>query len=146
MALSAKIAAHELGHLVGLLHQDSFGPIGYGPHAPPGGGSYNPDYPGPAAGFAQQDAAHREWQPADEDRVPLRDVQLSEQFRAHDGALAAQQLVRIGHAPIQFERAIEGKAWLHRPQFDHPGDAPLPIRTHHRRGLDRGTALEDGLP
>ena len=51
MALSAKIAAHELGHLVGLLHQDSFGPIGYGPHAPPGGAAYNPDYPGPSAGF-----------------------------------------------------------------------------------------------
>jgi Ca2+-binding RTX toxin-like protein len=51
VSLSAKIAAHELGHLVGLLHQDSFGPIGYGPHAPPGGAGYNPNYPGAAAGF-----------------------------------------------------------------------------------------------
>ncbi|HKB02850.1 MAG TPA: hypothetical protein VKD90_11565, partial [Gemmataceae bacterium] len=51
IALSEKIAAHELGHLVGLLHQDSYGPIGYGPHAPPGGASYHPDYTGPSAGF-----------------------------------------------------------------------------------------------
>jgi Ca2+-binding RTX toxin-like protein len=51
VALSEKIAAHELGHLAGLLHTDAFGPIGYGPHAPPGGVGYNPDYTGPAAGF-----------------------------------------------------------------------------------------------
>jgi Ca2+-binding RTX toxin-like protein len=51
VALSEKIAAHELGHLVGLLHTDAFGPIGYGPHAPPGGVLYNPDYAGPDAGF-----------------------------------------------------------------------------------------------
>src|SRR5262249_6149235 len=50
VARSAKIAAHELGHLAGLLHTDSYGPIGYGPHAPPGGVSYNPDYTGPSAG------------------------------------------------------------------------------------------------
>jgi Ca2+-binding RTX toxin-like protein len=51
IALSAKIAAHELGHLVGLLHQDSFGPITYGIHAPPGAGGHLPAYPGPAAAY-----------------------------------------------------------------------------------------------
>ena len=51
IALSAKIAAHELGHLVGLLHQDSYGPIGYGIHAPPGANRYLPTYPGYAAAF-----------------------------------------------------------------------------------------------
>ena len=49
--LSAKIGAHELGHLVGLLHTDAFGPIGYGPHTPPGGVRYNPDYTGTAVAF-----------------------------------------------------------------------------------------------
>ena len=47
--LSAKIAAHELAHLMGLRHQDSFGPIGLGIHDPPGIDGYNPVYPGPVA-------------------------------------------------------------------------------------------------
>ncbi|MFM8476787.1 MAG: hypothetical protein ACKOEO_13495, partial [Planctomycetaceae bacterium] len=48
--LSAKIAAHELAHLMGLRHQDSFGPIGFGVHDPPGVDGYNPIFPGPAGG------------------------------------------------------------------------------------------------
>jgi uncharacterized delta-60 repeat protein len=48
--LSAKIAAHELAHLVGLRHTDSFGPIGYGLHDPPGGAGYKPVYTGPVGG------------------------------------------------------------------------------------------------
>ncbi|MEY3460093.1 MAG: Cyclolysin, partial [Planctomycetota bacterium] len=46
--LSAKIAAHELAHLMGLRHNDSFGPIGFGVHDPPGVDGYNPLFPGPA--------------------------------------------------------------------------------------------------
>lgn len=53
--LSAKIAAHELGHLMGLRHQDSFGPIGFGIHDPPGSGAYNPTYTGPVGGFESFD-------------------------------------------------------------------------------------------
>ena len=49
--LSVKIAAHELAHLMGLRHQDSFGPIGTGVHSPPGVAEYNPAYSGPAGGF-----------------------------------------------------------------------------------------------
>ncbi len=48
--LSAKVAAHELAHLLGLRHQDSFGPIGSGIHNPPGSGSYKPIYTGPSGG------------------------------------------------------------------------------------------------
>lgn len=51
IALSEKIAAHETGHLVGLLHQDAFGPIGYGIHFPPGANSYKPIYPGLVAAY-----------------------------------------------------------------------------------------------
>ena len=49
--LSAKLAAHELAHLLGLRHQDSFGPIGSGVHNPPGGGAFNPVFTGFAGGF-----------------------------------------------------------------------------------------------
>ena len=48
--LSSKVAAHELAHLLGLRHQDSFGPIGSGVHDIPGASSYKPTYTGPSGG------------------------------------------------------------------------------------------------
>lgn len=45
--LTAKIAAHELGHLMGLRHRDAFGPIGSGIGGVPGRAAYTPPYPGP---------------------------------------------------------------------------------------------------
>ena len=51
VAMSATIRAHELGHLVGLRHDDSFGPIGSGIHSPPGPGGTLPAYPGPTNAF-----------------------------------------------------------------------------------------------
>ena len=47
VALSATIAAHELGHLSGLEHGDSFGPIGSGIYSGVNPDLYNPPYPGP---------------------------------------------------------------------------------------------------
>ena len=47
IGLSATIAAHELGHLSGLEHADSFGPIGSGIYAGVNPDLYNPPYPGP---------------------------------------------------------------------------------------------------
>jgi hypothetical protein len=48
---SANIASHELGHILGLRHGDSFGPIGsgLGVTGPPPN-SYTPPYPGPQLG------------------------------------------------------------------------------------------------
>jgi hypothetical protein len=48
IAASATVGAHVLGHIFGLRHGDSFGPIGSGIHDPPGTVNYLPDYPGPA--------------------------------------------------------------------------------------------------
>jgi hypothetical protein len=45
-ALSATIAAHELGHLLGLRHADSFGPLGAG-IVPSLASAYIPAYAGP---------------------------------------------------------------------------------------------------
>jgi hypothetical protein len=48
ITLTANVASHELGHLVGLRHHDSFGPIGSG--IDPGTfsiGDASPSYPGP---------------------------------------------------------------------------------------------------
>lgn len=44
---SANFAAHELGHILGLRHHDSFGPIGGGVGVSPS--SYTPAYPGPTS-------------------------------------------------------------------------------------------------
>jgi hypothetical protein len=52
--LSAKIGAHELGHLMGLRHQDAFGPIGFGLAAVPRT-NVKPEYTGPVAAFETLD-------------------------------------------------------------------------------------------
>ncbi len=50
-AASITIGAHELGHLLGLRHGDSFGPIGTGLSSPgPAPAIYNPNFPGPSGG------------------------------------------------------------------------------------------------
>ena len=55
VALAAKIAAHELGHLMGLRHYDTFGPVGFGINSTPGGDEFNPNYTGPAGAFEAVD-------------------------------------------------------------------------------------------
>ena len=56
--MSATIGAHELGHLSGLIHGDSFGPIGAGIYANLADNPYldgfNPPYPGPANAVGTQ--------------------------------------------------------------------------------------------
>jgi Ca2+-binding RTX toxin-like protein len=47
IALSTTIAAHELGHLSGLEHGDSYGPIGSGIYVGVNPGLYRPAYAGP---------------------------------------------------------------------------------------------------
>lgn len=47
--LSAKIAAHELGHLMGLRHNDAFGPVGSGISPTVAAALYVPPYPGLSA-------------------------------------------------------------------------------------------------
>ncbi len=48
IALSATIAAHELGHLSGLEHGDSYGPIGSGIYVGVNPSLYRPSYLGPS--------------------------------------------------------------------------------------------------
>lgn len=49
--LTTKVIAHENGHLLGLRHGDSFGPIGSGINFVPGPNAYGPAYPGPVSAF-----------------------------------------------------------------------------------------------
>ena len=52
VSATAIIGSHEFGHLLGLRHGDSFGPIGLGRSntGTPAAGAYTPAYPGPATG------------------------------------------------------------------------------------------------
>ncbi len=51
IGMSITVTAHELGHTLGLRHEDSYDPIGFGISNPPGAGAYYPAYTGPVAAF-----------------------------------------------------------------------------------------------
>jgi Ca2+-binding RTX toxin-like protein len=51
VAFSATVSGHELGHLMGLRHLDSAGPIGFGIPATVPPSEFSPPYPGPAQAF-----------------------------------------------------------------------------------------------
>lgn len=56
VGLTSTVGSHELGHLSGLRHGDSMGPIGSGISPVPGTGGYVPAYPGPTG--ADETAGH----------------------------------------------------------------------------------------
>ncbi len=55
IALSAKIATHELAHLLGVRHYDAFGPVGFGINSPPGSDRFKPTFSGIAGAFETAD-------------------------------------------------------------------------------------------
>ena len=109
--LTAKIVAHELGHLMGLRHRDAFGPIGSGIGFQPGRAAYTPPYPGPvsanetnrhimgspaATGESLQDAISGQYFGA-RSAVKLaffsfQGQVLGEQFGTHDTPLTSQPI------------------------------------------------------
>lgn len=62
IGMASGVGAHELGHIVGLRHHDSMGPIGAGISPDPGSVPYHPDYPGPTG--ANETAGHTMASPA----------------------------------------------------------------------------------
>jgi hypothetical protein len=49
--LTATVTAHELGHTLGLRHEDAFGPLSFGISNPPGPNAYIPAYTGLVGAF-----------------------------------------------------------------------------------------------
>jgi Ca2+-binding RTX toxin-like protein len=110
--LTAKIVAHELGHLMGLRHGDAYGPIGSGIGTATPRAAYTPAYPGPATaiesnnhimgspastGESLQDALSGQYFGARESvKLAFFSYQgqvLPEQFGTHSTPLAAQPIV-----------------------------------------------------
>ena len=110
--LTAKVAAHELGHLMGLRHGDAYGPIGSGIGGLPGRAAYTPAYSGPiganetnrhimgspaATGESLQNAVGGQYFGA-RSAVKLaffsyQGQVLGEQFGTHDTPLTSQPIV-----------------------------------------------------
>src|SRR5262249_33038289 len=49
--MSITLAAHEVGHTVGMIHGNAQAPVGRGIHLPPGAGKFLPPYPGVVDAF-----------------------------------------------------------------------------------------------
>lgn len=128
VAITATVAAHELGHLVGLQHGDSYGPIGFGIHNPPGADVYYPIYPGPDSAF--ETAWHLMASPASvgstlNDAVATTFMDEREAVKvefAERGTTVAEQAALHSSATINGAQAI--------------AFAPLPVPNLLQRGIN----------
>ena len=132
--LSAKIGAHELGHLIGLRHQDSFGPIGFGLHDPPGSAAYKPVYAGPVAGVETFDHLMGSGASVGSDRFnDLKDLFFGE-----------RELIKLGYAFSDVTATITDEATS--PHSTAATSQPLTLITVDvpntlTRGLNASRAL-----
>ena len=132
VTLTANVASHELGHLLGLRHYDSFGPIGSGldpntlnADSEPVANSFFPTYPGP--------------QDADETRFHIMETDGSfiennvDQFFSERSAI---KLAFIEQGTVIQESAALKNNLNTAQQFElSPMVVPNTIRTGDRAGI-----------
>ncbi|MEZ6134980.1 MAG: PKD domain-containing protein [Pirellulaceae bacterium] len=145
ITLSAKIATHEMAHTLGLQHQDSFGPIGFGIHNPPGPDGYLPPYPGPVAAF--ETFNHLMSSPASVGSNRFSDLNglfFSERsaikLAFNERGMVVEEDVAAPHDIV----TVEGVARNVQSLGELPGlDVPNTLRTGIHSGLDFDVAAID---